>query len=166
MPSTYSQIASQTLGSTATSITFSSIPQTYTNLVVVMAIIPAATVGYGPWFQFNGDTGSNYSITWLQGDGSSAASGRQTSQIKGYLSWSIGLSGSSNAITHIQNYSNTTTFKTYIDRINETTGTYPGTGATVGLWRSTSAINSIKISNDGGGFSTGSTFSLYGIKGA
>ena len=166
MALTYEPIATTTFGSTATSYTFSSIPSTYTDLVVVMSVIPAATVGYGPWFQFNGDTGSNYSITWLQGDGSTATSGRQTSETKGYLSWSIGLSGPSNAIAHIQNYSNTTTNKTYIDRINETDGSYPGAGATVGLWRNTAAINSIKISNDGGGFASGSTFTLYGIKNA
>lgn len=164
--STYSQIATQTLGSTASSVTFSSIPQTYTNLVVVMAVIPAATVGYAPWFQFNGDTATNYSFTWLQGDGSSATSGRQTSQTKGFTGWSIGLTGASNSIANIQNYSNTTTNKTYIDRINETTGSYPGAGATVGLWRNTAAINSIKIGNDGGGFASGSTFTLYGIRGA
>ncbi len=166
MPSTYTPIATTTFSSTATSHTFSSIPSTYTDLIVVMGVIPAATVGYAPWFQFNGDTGSNYSFTWLQGDGSSATSGRQTSQTKGFTGWSIGLSGSSNVIASIQNYSNTTTFKTYIDRINETAGSYPGAGATVGLWRSTAAINSIKIGTDGGGFASGSTFTLYGIKAA
>ena len=165
MASTYTPIATQTLGTSGTSVTFSSIASTYTDLVVVMAVLPTGSLGYGPWFQFNGDTGSNYSITWLQGDGSSAASGRQTSQIKGYLSWSIGLSGSSNTIAHIQNYSNATTYKTYIDRINETAGSFPGAGATVGLWRNTAAISTIKIGTDGT-FNTGSTFTLYGIKAA
>jgi hypothetical protein len=163
MALTYEPIATQTLGSSATSVTFSSIASTYTDLVVVMAVIPTGTLGYGPYFQFNNDTGSNYSLTWLQGDGSSATSGRQRNETKGYLSWSIGFSGTGNAIASIQNYSNTTTNKTYIDRLNETAGSYPGAGATVGLWRNTAAISTIKIGTDGT-FNTGSTFTLYGIK--
>ena len=165
MPSTYTPIATQTLGSSATSVTFSSIASTYTDLVVVMAVLPTGSLGYAPWFQFNSDTGSNYSFTYLTGDGSSATSGRQSNQTKGYVGYSIGLSGSSNTIAHIQNYSNTTTNKTYIDRINETAGSFPGAGATVGLWRNTAAISTIKIGTDGT-FNTGSTFTLYGIKAA
>jgi hypothetical protein len=165
MPSTYTPIATQTLGSSATSVTFSSIASTYTDLVVVMAVLPTGSLGYAPWFQFNSDTGSNYSFNYLTGDGSSATAGRQTSQTKGFTGYTIGLSGSSNTIAHIQNYSNTTTNKTYIDRINETAGSFPGAGATVGLWRNTAAISTIKIGTDGT-FNTGSVFTLYGIKAA
>jgi hypothetical protein len=62
------------------------------------------------------------------------------------------------------NYSNTTTYKTVLLRSNNASAI---TVATVGLWRSTSAINTIKIYADGAAvFSVGSTFTLYGIKAA
>lgn len=162
---TYVALATQTLGSSATSVTFSSIASTYTDLVVVMAVLPTSPLGYAPWFQFNSDTGTNYSVTYIDGNGTSATTGRQTTQSKGWTGYTTGLTGSSNVIAHIQNYSNTTTYKTYIDRINETAGSFPGAGATVGLWRNTAAISTIKIGTDGT-FNTGSTFSLYGIAAA
>jgi hypothetical protein len=78
----------------------------------------------------------------------------------------------SNTIVHIMNYSNTTTFKTYLARNNNaaTSGTYVGTEAIVGLAQLTAAITSITIGTASGStdynFATGSTFSLYGIKAA
>jgi len=61
------------------------------------------------------------------------------------------------------NYSNTTTNKTVIGRHNGASGPV----ASVGLWRNTAAINSIRISNSSAvNFTIGSTFSLYGIKAA
>jgi hypothetical protein len=70
----------------------------------------------------------------------------------------------SNAIINIQNYSNTTTYKTALLRSNLATGTYPGVDAFVGLWRSTSAITSITILPASNNLLSGSTFTLYGIK--
>jgi hypothetical protein len=68
-------------------------------------------------------------------------------------------------ISNIQNYSNTTTYKTAINRSNAAS---QGVEAMVTMWRSTSAINSIVISTDNGGaiLDTGSTFTLYGVKSA
>jgi hypothetical protein len=74
---TYEAIATQTLGSAAASVTFSSIPGTYTDLVLVVA----GTLTTGTEnivMQFNGDTGSNYSVTSLLGDGSTASSFRSS----------------------------------------------------------------------------------------
>jgi hypothetical protein len=67
--------------------------------------------------------------------------------------------------SNIQNYANTTTYKTALNRSNAAS---QGVEALVTLWRSTAAINSITISTDNGGsiIDTGSTFSLYGIKSA
>jgi hypothetical protein len=66
-----------------------------------------------------------------------------------------------NSIINIQNYSNSTTYKTVLARSNNAA---TGTDATVALWRSTSAITSIDYYLNSGSWATGSTFTLYGIK--
>lgn len=154
--STYTPIATQTLGSAASTVTFSSIPSTYTDLVLVMT---GYLTGAGAVYcQFNGDTASNYSSTFLQGQ-ASAGSGIDTAcYIFGYLS-----SGSQNTgISHIMNYANTTIYKTYVARANDTNTV----NANVGLWRSTAAINSIALKTSANNFVVGSTFTLYGIAAA
>jgi hypothetical protein len=164
MAATYTPIASITLGASASSVTFSSIPQTYTDLVIVCnAIINSGTEdSYG--LQFNSDTAGNYSATGLVGSGSSAFSYRGTSTIKldaGRISLSM-----SPSIIHIMNYANTTTNKTVISRANGT-GSNSYVGISVGLWRSTAAITSINISPyNNQGIASDGTFNLYGILGA
>ena len=107
--STYTPIATQTLGSAAASVTFSSIPQGYTDLVVV---IGSATFSANSslYFQYNGDTGANYSSTRLTGNGSSASSSRTTSANGAQIGGGDGLSSSvmKTCIIQLQNYSNST----------------------------------------------------------
>jgi hypothetical protein len=158
MTSTYETISSQTLGSAAASVTFSSIPGTYTDLVLVIA----ANAG-GPTaasMRFNGDSATNYSDTILDGDGASATSYRETNRTNIWAGSYYNTSTPTVAIHNIMNYANTTTNKTTLSRIN-----YPiaFTSAEVGLWRNTAAITSITLAT-GANFNTGSTFSLYGIK--
>ena len=157
--STYTPIASQTLGSAASSVTFSSIPQGYTDLVLVIQGTHTSTGNNWIGLQYNGDTGTTYSSTVVRGDGSSATSSRNTND--NYAGRSIITSAQqSNAIYQIQNYSNSTTYKTCLVRSN---------GAEVdmsaGLWRNTAAIATVTIVNIGTTFSSGTTFSLYGIAG-
>jgi hypothetical protein len=158
--STYSTIATYTVPSAQASYTFSSIPSTYTDLVLIMNNIHT-TNAVDAWFQLNGDTGTNYSRTNLIGDGSAAASGRNTNVGFGYglLTYT---SFSTNRL-HFNNYSNTTTNKTVLIRADNA-GNYATTA--VDLWRNTSAINSIKIGCISGSFDVGSTFTLYGITAA
>jgi hypothetical protein len=164
MASTYEPIATQTLGSAAASVTFSTITGTYTDLVLITALKGATTSNLAK-LQFNGDTGANYSDTYLEGDGSSAYSGRRTSgnQIFDWANYVSTASTFSADVTHIMNYSNTTTYKTTLSRANRPTSNVT---ATVGLWRNTAAITSIVITANSGNFDTGSTFTLYGIKAA
>ena len=163
---TYEAIATQTLGSAAASVTFSSIPATYTDLVVVVSASPSTTVymGYG---ELNGDTGSNYSETLLYGTGSAAGSARETSRPNLYFgNWTTQNTTSSRVvyIINIMNYANTTTYKTLLSRASDST---TEVNAVVNLWRSTAAINSFRLYLGGAGnFVAGSTFSLYGIKAA
>ena len=160
---TYVAIAEQTLGSAAASVTFSSISGAYTDLVLVFN--GAGSTDINLLLQLNGDTGSNYSGTFLGGTGSSAVSARSTNlahiavNYQGYIQTGF----VSNAIINIQNYSNSTTYKTVLSRFNNSA---TGVDATVGVWRNTAAITSIVAKTHTGTFSTGSTFSLYGIKAA
>jgi len=157
---TYESIATQTLGSATASVTFSSIPGTYTDLRIIYATTASADAGN--YIRYNSDSGSNYSRTNLYGNGSSAGSDRQTSQTGIYGPFTMSSAITSNTID-IMNYSNATTFKTCLVRAGAANNS---TLATVGLWRSTAAITSVVITCDGANFASGSTFSLYGIKAA
>jgi hypothetical protein len=170
MPKTYEPIATTTLGSAAASYTFSSIPSTYTDLYCVMFILPSSTSFYTPSLQFNSDTASNYSGTWIYGQGSSAVSSRNSSQTQMALdnySATPAVGYPMNVRFNVFNYTNTTTFKTVLSRGADVFASAGETSATVGLWRKTpEAINSIKLIANGANFDTGSTFTLYGIKAA
>lgn len=172
MAITYESIATTTLGSAAATVTFSSISGSYTDLVLVMRVTGSSSVGNEPVLMyFNNDTGGNYSVTRVYGNGSTATSDRFSSNSgidAGYLPGSNG-TGPGTIIANIMNYSNTTTYKTILDRW-ESQAAASGSryvAAEVGLWRSTSAITEIDLVLGGGfNFNSGSTFSLYGIKSA
>ena len=110
--STYTPIASITLASAASSVTFSGIPQTYTDLVVVINGTSSASGELR--YRLNGNTGSNYSFTQLYGDGSSAGSSRDSNRTTGRLG-STRTTGNVQ-IGHFQKYSNSTTNKTVLSR--------------------------------------------------
>jgi hypothetical protein len=154
---TYVALATQTLGTAASSVTFSSIPQGYTDLRLVIA--GTGTTPYYAYVYFNGDTGSNYSRTELYGNGTSAASFRGSNSI------CVATDATQNNMTlDVMNYSNATTFKTFLYRQSRTTDSAL---SGVALWRSTSAITSISITGYlATTFATGSTFTIYGIAAA
>ena len=160
MAKTYEPISSFTLASAASSVTFSSIPQTYTDLVLVCSLNTTAGLDY--WYRLNSDTGTNYSNSRLSGNGSTATSFRGASGTFVYLN-SATATGQHNFIMNLMSYSNTTTNKTQLIRLNNA-GT--DTILRAGLWRSTAAISSILIQTDSSTFVAGSTFTLYGIKAA
>jgi hypothetical protein len=164
MPATYDKIQTTTLGTAAASVTLSSISGAYTDLVLV-ATVQASTSGQGLTMQFNGDTSSLYSNTILRGNGSTAVSVRQSNNNNTLLSnIAEPPTGSQGVyIAQFMNYSNTTTFKNVLVRSNSAGFAVE---TFVDLYRSTSAISSIKIDITGGNMSIGSTFTLYGIKAA
>lgn len=165
--STYSPIETNTLSSSASSVTFSSIPQGYTDLVLVMSVQGAsAATTRDPGIRFNSDTASNYSYTGLTGNGSSAVSFRSSNQLAGAAGFSFPTTGFETIIMSIQNYSNSTTYKTALFRNSSAAAIV---GACVNLWRSTSAITSLTVLGSDLGsinINAGSTFSLYGISAA
>jgi hypothetical protein len=162
MASTYEPIATTTLGSAAASYTFSSIPNTYTDLVLIVSAKLTSGGAANHYYRVNSDTGSNYSTTRLYGTGTTAGSDRGTN-----LTYIFGGDITANEpvadIIQFNNYSNTTTYKTILVRNNPVSS---AVHAIVGLWRSTSAINSITATTPSSTFAVGSTFTLYGIKAA
>lgn len=168
MAITYEPIATTTLGSAAATVTFSTISGAYTDLVLVTNL-KTTTTSQEVTVKINNDTGSNYSLTNLRGDGSTAASLRRSSQTVGNISKEISPNTAFEfvSVSTFMNYSNATTYKTWLSRNNRASASNaPGTEALVGLWRSTSAITELVIGLTGGNFDTGSTFTLYGIKAA
>lgn len=161
---TYTLIASNTLGSAASSLTFSSIPATYTDLVLVCSYTGTAVLDTRVYL--NSDTGTNYSATRLMGDGTSATSNRSTN--RGWIDLNyvggIGTTAPTVSILNLMDYANTTIYKTTLLRANELSGTYQGVEAIVAMWRNTAAISNIQIATNTSTFTAGSTFKLYGIE--
>jgi hypothetical protein len=161
--STYTPIATQTLGSAAASITFNSIVSTYTDLVLIIS--GKSTASLQVKMTFNGDNAStNYSQTTIAGNGSSASSARTTNAA--YITpdyyYSFTVNGGV-ARFNIMNYSNTTTYKTVLMRSDNAD---TATMANVGLWRSATAIYQIDLVTSTSTFASGTTFTLYGIAAA
>jgi len=159
MTVTYEAIASQTLTSDQATVTFSSIPSTYTDLVLIKT---GGQSSGNMTMRFNSDSATNYSGTQVFGLGSgSGGSDRYSSQNTMFIN--VANTTGSNVLTimNIMNYTNTTTFKTLLVRNNDS-AFY--TGAYVHMWRKTpEAINRIDLSG-APNLLNGSTFSLYGIK--
>lgn len=161
--STYTPIATTTLGSATANIDFTSISGSYTDLVLILngtnstndqGIV--AQVGNGSF-----DTGSNYSTTYMLGNGTQALSGRSSNDtyaIVGRMD-----ANNSTSLIHFMNYSNTSTYKTILGRGNDSAMVIQH----VALWRSTSAINRIRLYNLSSlNFAIGTTATLYGITAA
>ena len=165
---TYVALQTVTLSSSQASIDFTSIGSGYTDLVIVGNMY-ATSNDVGAYIQFNGDTGTNYSCTLLGSGPTSPISARYTSQTSmNVAGYNYGI-GSSNSIyspiqVSIQNYSNTTTYKSLLARswVQNNAGSRE-LYAYVGLWRSTAAITSIKFILNTGSWASGSSFTLYGI---
>lgn len=160
---TYVPISTQTLGSATASVTFSSIPSTYMDLVLVING-GTATATQDMYVRFNSDAGANYSQTLLRGNGTAASSSTFTAQSNGWLDFT----GANNDLNQmwtaqIMNYSNATTYKTYLSRFSRAS---TATEAIVGLWKNTAAISTILVGTSSGNILSGTSLTLYGILGA
>lgn len=162
---TYTLISSAVGTGSVASFTFSSIPATYTDLVLI--VNGGITSGITDLnMRFNGDTGTNYSTTGLYGTGSVAGTARASNLTAVYIEQAAApdTSFSYNFICNFMDYANTTTYKTAIARANMVVSGR-GVDLGVGLWRSTAAINSLTVFTTTN-FSSGTTFKLYGIEAA
>jgi hypothetical protein len=158
---TYVALDTRTLSSATNTITFNSIPQTYTDLILVCSSnsnsgtdYPRIRVGTSGTISTTG-----YSNTQIYGTGSAAASFRETNQTGFVFATYPATSVRVVTTFQFQNYSNTTTYKTVLMRDNNPAGNVT---AAAMLWQNTGAINTIELflTNN---FVIGSTFTLYGI---
>lgn len=158
----YTLIATQTLTTATASITLSSIPGTYKDLV--LEISGTASVGATYWMRPNSDASDIYSYTQIYGTGSAAASGRGVSPSAGVLGMVIGYPATTNVVQRvdIMSYANTSLFKTAIAR-SDGAGSGNYAAAIFSLWRSTAAISSLLIYPSSGTISANSTFKLWGV---
>jgi len=160
MPKTYEPIATYTVsGSSTTTYTFSSIPGTYTDLVLIAS--GSLTTDADVSIRVNGDTAVNYSRTRMWASTATASDGGTGDYFSGTV-WYTSTSNN-NAIFHFMNYSNTTTYKSVLSRSNSTNTMV---NSQISMWKSTAAITSITVGVFSAIYSAGSTFTLYGIKAA
>jgi hypothetical protein len=171
MASTYEKIQNIVVSSgTTITVDFTSISQSYTDLIIVGNFGCTKHSNRSP-IRINNDTGNNYSTIHLRGNGSTAFSGNSSNIDSGFMFDNIAIPTSfdGNCVLMFNNYSSTNTYKTFLCRYGSTSR---GTAVSVNLWRSTTAISSIQIIAGSGGepgtnyWSTDSTFTLYGIKAA
>jgi len=154
---TYTPLATVTLGSSASSVTFSSIPATYRDLIIVLDGTSSQTDS--GCVRFNGDSGNNYSTVLMGGNGSTTFSDSIPNSSKAFFGTKF--TNRTNAIIQVMDYSATDKHKTFLAR--ESTAQNE-VRADCARWANTAAITSIELSHFGAtNFSTGSTFSLYGV---
>jgi len=164
----YDSIATTTLSTATASITFSSIPATYTHLQI-RAIAQNSSSNTYSNMRFNSDTATNYNNHYLDGNSSTATAGSNVSDNKlyfGYITISTNTNMFGVMVVDILDYANTNKYKT----IRLLTGKdMNGSGVVElgsGAWRNTNAITDITIIPSAGNFAQYSSFALYGIKGA
>lgn len=172
MPATYDAIATTTLTSTSATVSFTSIPGTYTDLVLVVSAAMSAS-GQSVYMRFNDDTGSTY----CQGNifyngttfGTSTASMNDLAGVGNILYSQSGFStGQLSAVCNIFNYADTSMIKSSITLSGQGASGTASVEHNMGWWNSANAITSITVRSNGTPTSTyhfiaGSTFSLYGI---
>jgi hypothetical protein len=162
MAVTYEPIATTTLGSANSTITFSSISASYTDLRLIL--IGTASTSANAYARVNSDSGSNYSVTVLSADGSTASSTRAANQTYINLQYNSFFKSAQPTLITADFFSYAgSTFKSIL---SQTAADVNGSGyveSCVNLWRSTSAINRIDLIMQSGTFSVGTTATLYGI---
>lgn len=167
--SAYESIATTTLGTATASITFSSIPSTYTHLQIRVLGSMSASGADDLCLRFNSDTGSNYSAHYLVGNGTSASSGAYTSATftrAGANALPTATNTYGAAVIDLLDYANTSKYKTIKALTgNDTNGAgYVALGS--GLWQSSTAVTTILLYPFASTFTANTQIALYGIKGA
>ena len=167
MASTYELIASVTVGAGgASSIDFTSIPATYTDLVVKLSTRGTySSFNDSVYYHFNGDTSSR-TVRTLVGTGTAAQSQSYSTMM---LRDGVGSTATSNTFAngeiYIPNYAGSTYKSSSGDIVSENNATDAIKGMTANLWSNTAAINRVTLTGDGN-FVQYSTAYLYGVKNA
>ena len=157
MATALTPLANITLGSSQTTVTFSSISQSYKDLILV--IQPVGTTTMNVQLRFNGDTGANYVYATFYGNGSSTGSaGGSATYIQTTSFTAVNASNDNMGIYNIADFSTTDKHKVVFARHGRSSA---GTSMTAGRWANTSAITSMSVI--GGDFDAGTTMALYGV---
>ena len=172
MANTYTLIEAKTLTTTAASVTFTSIPQTYTDLLLKYSCRSTSTAGSDIYanlrIQFNSDTGNNYNGILFFGTGTTSGSGSYTSQSGNLFSYANGnvttASTFSNGEVYIPNYTSSNQKVSSVDCVVENNAAAGFTELASERWTGTSAITTIDVVSIYGSHTADSTFYLYGIK--
>jgi hypothetical protein len=173
VPTAFESIATATGTGASGTISFTSIPSTYTHLQVrILGRSDSAFLGGRATLIMNNDSGANYASHALTGIGTGAgvAVVADTSATSINYIYTIGASATANlmsvGVIDIHDYASTTKNKTVRILSGEDRNTVGRIGVAGGLWQSTTAVNRLDIITPSGNWTTASTFALYGIKGA
>lgn len=164
MAITYNAIATVTTGSLTTSISLSSIPSSYTDLVVIMTGSMAAGANT-IYVRINGDTNTNYQTIYMSSNGSSrtAAVGSLRNDGVSFGNFAYGYTANTPFLVqaHFNNYAQSTYSKTVLSKWSQGSNAVEYSG---NRWTQTGAISSLEIRNNGGhNFNIGTTVTIYGI---
>lgn len=167
--SSFESIATSTLGANASSVTFSSIPNTYTSLQIRILGFKVTTSDFIK-VQFNSDTAANYASHGVDADGTAVNAYGLSSQnemgISRFSGWTVSTTLPFVTILDIHDYASTSKNKTIRVFSGQDRNGAGRVDLDSGLWMNTSAVNAISFTAASGNLGTGSVFSLYGIKGA
>jgi hypothetical protein len=160
---TYVALDKITVGTATSSITFSSIPQGYTDLVLVIEGVSSSAANHG--IQFNSDTTNNYSYTVIGGAPSSYRSS-SSNVINPFLA--NGTTSTSSTFTnmeaYIPNYTSSNKKSMVIDVVGENnSASVFGLSMTAALWSNTAAITQVYFQASNGNMTQYTTISIYGI---
>jgi len=176
MPNTFELIASSTLASPASTIDFTSIPSTFTDLCLQFSV--RATNSSSSRAEdtlvlaLNNDTtGGNYTVIYLRGDGASAGSATATGYAGSYAGEFNGSTSTASTFTsgmvYLPNYAGATNKSFSIDIVQEANASTAYMQLHASLWNNTAAVNRLTFSNfNNNTFATYSTAYLYGVKNA
>lgn len=157
---TYTPLANSTLSSAASTVTFSSIPNTYRDLILVISALGSTTVSGR--IRFNNDSGSNYHYLTIAGNGSTASRGYNQGLTSIYAS-DIATASTTNRLNLTVDILDSSATDKHKIVLSKSASSAVAVEGVVARWASTSAVTSIAIFPSTGQWASGSTFALYGI---
>ena len=167
MAITYDPIATTTLGTAASSITFSSIAASWTDLRMVL-YASNTTNNFNIRFRFNGDTSASYNDITFYAYPPTVGSGNDANLTENLANYSLGMPITPNYGLYtfdVMGYAGSR-YKTTLNTAAENQSTQGEVSRIVNMWESTSAITQISARVTGGNFTVGTMATLYGIKAA
>ncbi len=167
MANTFELIASSTVGAGgAASIDFTSIPSTYTDLVVKVSARSTGSTNDYFAISFNGST-ANFTERYIIGNGSTATSGNDTGGAYGRMNRSTTTASTFGTTDYyVPQYAGSTNKSISVDTVSENNATLAYADFIAGLWSNTAAINRVTLTPAAGNFAEFSTAYIYGVKNA